>query len=282
MHIRRLLQCSLRLFLIGFVALGVGIGSYLNGVRTQREAVDAIVEVGGTIVYGIEPTPESQEVEVTKKSDHFWLDFHESVTDVQLSGYQINDDICCKIARLPKLTGVSLSDTRVTDQGVARLTSLKHLAFLDLCSTRITDLALKRIAEIGSLQWVDLYDTRITDQGVSHLASLERLEWLGLGATGITDAGLEHVAQIKTLTELDLSGNAAVTNEGIRVLAGLPNLEGLDLSGTRVSKAGVESLRACLPNCKIQYTAAVRYSGYEGYLQFDEDGMPLVFPARSD
>lgn len=280
MHIRRLLQCSLRFFLIAFVALGIGIGSYLNGVRTQREAVDAIVEVGGTIVYGSEPATDSHEVEVTKKSDHFWLDFHEPVTDVDLSGYQIDDDICCKLARLPKLTGVSLSGTGVTDQGVDRLTSLKHLSFLDVSSTRISDLSLKHIAEIKSLQWVDLFDTRITDQGLSHLTSLQRLEWLGLGSTGITDAGLEHVAQIKTLMELDLSGNA-VTNDGIRVLAGLLKLEGLDLRGTRVSKAGAENLRECLPNCKIQYTP-VGNPGYEGYLQLGEDGVPLEFPAPAD
>lgn len=280
MHIRRLLQCSLRFFLIAFVALGIGIGSYLNGVRTQREAVDAIVEVGGTIVYGSEPATESEGVEVSQKSDHFWLDFHELATGAVLSGYQIDDDICCHLACLSRLTGVSFADARITDQGVDRLTVLKNLAFLDLSSTKITDLSLKRIAEIKSLQCVLLHGTRITDQGLSSLVSLERLEWLGLGSTGITDAGLEHVAQIKTLMELDLSGNT-ITNEGIRVLAGLLKLEGLDLRGTRVSKAGAENLRECLPNCKIQYTP-VGYPGYEGYLQFDEDGVPLEFPAPAD
>lgn len=136
----------------------------------------------------------------------------------------------------------------------------------------IEDADLAVLAVLSETQSIDLsYCWGISDKGVEWVGKCSRLEELWLyrndpdGTTNhtpprfnfstqsrVTDRSLEIVARCKRLRVLCLYDNA-FTNVGLTQLHSLGSLERICLNGTRVTEHGVASLKAALPNCKVEW-----------------------------
>jgi hypothetical protein len=182
-HKRRWFQFSLRSLLIFTLLCAVGsawVAQRMERKRQEREAVDAIRGIGGTVEYdytGAEPPGPA------------WLrrllgdNFFSEVIGVQLPGdYSLrlgfdgfgpshgatDADLKC-LSKLPNLRSLGLRATNITDDGLKELIGLTHLERLDLQHTDTGDAGLARLKTLTELQVVDLSNTRVSDAGVKDL-----------------------------------------------------------------------------------------------------------------
>jgi hypothetical protein len=136
----------------------------------------------------------------------------------------------------------------------------------------IEDADIAALAVLSEAQSINLsYCEQISDKGVEWVGRCSRLEELWLyrndpdGPTNhtpprfnfvtqgrITDRSLEIVAQCKHLRVLGLYDNT-FTDEGLTHLHSLGCLEKVGLCGTHVTEDGAASLKAVLPNCKVEW-----------------------------
>jgi len=226
---RRWFQFSLRSLLIFTMICAVAcglLGKRMEQKRKEREGVEAILRLGGTVRYdyqegnGKPPGPD-------------WLrdlagkDFFSAVVEVRLLG-----------------------NPKVTDAELAHLEEMPQLQVLNIFATNVTDAGLSHLRRLSKLERLYLGNTRITDAGLINLQGLNRLQRISLWKTKVTDAGLEQVQELSNLRELYLH-STNVSDAGLAHLKGLNELERLDLAETRVTDAGVNELRKALPNCII-------------------------------
>ena len=107
--------------------------------RKDREAVKALVKLGGQVRYNnpANPTEPSWFIEWAGQC---------SVNRVDFSGR-----------------------TEVTDAGLAQLEELTQLRYLDLTRTEVTDAGLIHLKGLINLQTLELARTNVTDAGVGDL-----------------------------------------------------------------------------------------------------------------
>ena len=256
-------QFSLRTLLV-FVAVG-GIGLGWLGVRLQRarkqkEAVEAILMLGGSVSYDCEFDEDGNLVDRVDSTVPAWLlrmlgpDFFYEVTHV-FCWSEFGGDDATHFQGLGSLELLWLENSDITDAGLKNLRGLTKLRELNLRCTRVTDEGLEHLAGLTNLEALYLDATQVTDAGLRHLESMKKLRSLGLSETQVTDAGLRDLQGLTTLELLYLDGTQ-VTDAGLEYLSGSANLRELILksyhvSGTQVTDEGVEKLRQSLPNCVI-------------------------------
>ena len=151
-----------------------------------------------------------------------------------------------------KLRWLDLTYSDVNDEGIQGIAGLTNLTKLYLRGTYITDEGLKHIAALENLTELDLDSVHIGDAGLEHLRGLKKLRKLNLLGTDVSDAGLAHLSGLRELEELNIY-RTRVTNAGLSHLKGLPRLGLVDLRYSRVTGSGVESLRAALPDCRVEF-----------------------------
>ena len=153
------------------------------------------------------------------------------------------------------LESLDLSYSTFGNNAMASLAGMHHLRRLYLRDTSVTDEGIKHIGGLNELEELDLCGLRVTDRGIACLKDLKHLRKLMLLGAPITDESLQVVAGMPQLRELNLY-RTRVTNNGIARLAGLAELAAVDLRYARVTPTGVETLRAALPDCKIEFVSA--------------------------
>jgi len=131
--------------------------------------------------------------------------------------------------------------------GIAGMRGLRRLWVGD---TLVTDLA--PLKGLTSLEEVDLHGTAIGDESMPHLAGLRALRRLDLQGTNVSDAAVSTLEQLSNLETLNLY-RTKISNAGLERLAKLKKLREIDVRYTRVTAAGYESLRAALPQARIQF-----------------------------
>jgi hypothetical protein len=202
-HRSRWLQFRLRTLLVLMLAFACGFGWLafkIKRAREQREAVEAIEELGGIV--DCEPASGGM-----------------IRTAVAWVGKLLGEDLSQYV------TGVSLANTHVTDAGLKHVEGFFHLQTLVFCGTQATDAGLEHVRGLTQLDWLDIHSTRITDAGVEQLRGLTQLRYLHLANTQVTDAGLVHLRGLRQLELLCLS-NTQVTAAGVADLQKvLPNCE---------------------------------------------------------
>jgi len=272
---RRRFQFSFRSLLVFLVAVSVPLGWFaweMQKARRQREAVEAIREMGGYARRDHEPYVEVEFVIKPDPPGPDWLfdwllsvlgpDFVGSVVDVNLNGTQIND--------LMPLAGLNMERLYINRTQVSDLTPLarsKHLEELFLNDTQVHDLS--PLAGLKKLKGLGLYRTQVKD--ITPSARITSLEQLILGKTQVAE--LTPLAELKNLQNLDLNRTQVsdltplaglqalrwlnldhTQVKDVMLLAGLKNLTSVSLNATPVSKEQVESLQQALPNCRISWT----------------------------
>jgi Leucine rich repeat len=250
---RRWCQFSLRTLLVFTLICAIPcawLGRRIERKRKEREAVEAIIKLGGHVLYDYQATTAG----ISRGPD--WLrkllgeNLFSEVEIVSFQGTGDTDVWLENVRGLTQLHRLSLNDTNVTDVGLTRLKELNQLKSLGLCGTKVTDAGLENLKGLSQLQELDLSGNDITATGLQHLKGLSQLEWLDLSETKTTDAGLVKLRELTQLYFLDLR-NTQVTDAGLANLKGLTHLKQVNLRGVRVTDAGVKDLQKALPNCEI-------------------------------
>ena len=171
-RVGRWLQFSVRTLLV-FVTLSAVACTWfvvkLQQARRQREAVKAIVEAGGSVVYDYEVTlgngvPVAPSAPRPKPPGPAWV------------RKLLGDDFFAKVvvARIQN------------DAGLEHVRELTDLEELDLGGTQVTDAGLQHLRKLTRLGRLDLEGTQVTDAGLAHVNGLFSLRRLVLAETGVT------------------------------------------------------------------------------------------------
>ena len=174
------------------------------------------------------------------------------ITELDLSGTNVNDEALKSIAAMSELTKLNLAATRVSDAGLAQLKPLVKLKWLSLQGTRITGAELSQLSGLAELDYLSLDGARINDRNAANLAKFTALTSLNLNDnTSLGDKGLGQLAELTKLQTLGLRGTN-VGDPGMATLAKFADLQNLDLSSTAVTDAGTAQLKG-LANLKTLY-----------------------------
>jgi len=143
--------------------------------------------------------------------------------------------------------------SQITDAGMAHLNELPSLSALcvrdDTGRMNLTDASLAHLAKLPRLRSLAL-SGGFSDVGLDHLRKLAPLQWLELEKANITDSGLAHLQGLTSLETLVIS-SVTISDAGLVHLRRLARLKHLSVSGTQITPEGIESLRAALPDCRI-------------------------------
>jgi hypothetical protein len=275
---RRLLRFSVRGLIVLVLVIGAGLGWLVHLAHIQRDAVQAVRNVGGTVSYDWEWTgeksiPGGKPWAPQWLTDRIGIDYFGHVTVVVLSDLG-TDATIEHVGRLRAVERLYLDQSFVTDSGLAHLHGLDSLSVLLLVRARIGDTGLAHLEGLRGLSTLALDETHVTDAGLAHLKDHSNLSFLSLSRARITDAGIVHLEGLKKLTALDLGGTR-ITDAGLAHLKGLTNLTNLSLADTqvtdnalpqlklmtklssvglgrtRVTSAGINELKQALPNAAI-------------------------------
>jgi internalin A len=230
---RRFLRFGVRGLIVLVFVIGAGLGWIVREARSQREAVAAIKNAGGTVIYDWEfnngkPLPGGKPWAPKWLVNLVGIDYFGHVTAAvahDLSAVT-SDEVIAHVGLLTRIESLILHHSAISDAGLVHLKGLINLSTL----------------------WVD--STLVTDTGLVHLKGLTRLSYLWLSDTRVTDAGLAHLNGLTGLSSLVLS-NTPVTDAGLAHLKGLTKLTALQLGGTQVTEAGAKELKRALPGLRI-------------------------------
>jgi Leucine-rich repeat (LRR) protein len=255
---RRWYQYSLRTLMICVTLFALACSWFavkMQQAKRQREAVEALIKMGGFVGYGYEMNSDGfMRIRGVKPPGPEWLqrllgdDFFNNVVYVNLTDSDVTTDMRNVLVAQGSISPPSLE---VTKAGLEQLETLKQLRTLRLSKTQITDAGLEHLVELKQLRTLFLDETNITDTGLKNLKGLKQLQYLYLNGTHVTDNGLEQLKGLNQLHNLEL-GNTKITDAGLEHLKGLTKLETLDLKNTKVTNGAVKDLQKALPKLKIE------------------------------
>jgi hypothetical protein len=221
---RRRYMISLRTMMVLVLVFGGWLGWFVRRVQVQQDAVAAIKNAGGTVVYDLEwrnggPNPyRTSWIPEWLGGDQAWM------PNWMVRGAGVD--------YFGNVVEVSLIPTRANDPRAA------------------SDATLALVGQLGRLQGLRLNSTAITDAGLAHLAGVTELRDLQMGYTKISDAGLAHIKGLTGLRGLYIT-NTQISDAGLAQLRGLTNLGLLFVDKTRVTDDGVLALESALPGLHI-------------------------------
>lgn len=167
-------QYSLRTALVVMLLTGVGVSWFATKARQarrQREAVQAIVKLGGSIQYDLDLDGMSRE----SNTDEPWLQ------TLPRSG--------ALASRFQHLLGKD-SVGAVVWAVIPK-------------QTQVSDKHLKQLADLSQLRVLWIWNgADVSDAGLRHLKGLAKLRVLSLGGSGVTDEGVKKLQQ--TLPECEI------------------------------------------------------------------------------
>ncbi len=225
---RRWFQFSLATLFLVTTAVAIWMGVWTDRARKQQQAVEAILERGGSVAYSYEtkpgpgkPTPPGP----AWLRNFLGIDYLDHVVLANLPEDTFTDADLRLLQGLPGLEILFLRGANITDAGLVHLKGLHRLCHLELAGDRITDAGIAHLEGLHRLDDLDLAGNRITDAGLAHLEGLHRLQLLGLRSERITDAGLVHLRGLRKLEFLGLE--CSITDAGMEHLTPLAKLRRL-------------------------------------------------------
>jgi hypothetical protein len=258
---RRWYQFRLRALLLLMAAFALWLGIKVHRVRQQEEAIQAVLDLGGTVYYDYQLEQDSYGRTTIDReappSGPAWLravvgeEYFREVTDVSLRDTKASDAELELLAKLPGLQSLDLANSPVSSDGLVHLRGLRKLRALSLCNTDVDDSGMKHIGRLTGLQRLSLWNTKVGDDGLEQLSGLTDMRNLVLDGTDVSDEGLKHLQGMADLEEWLGLTDTQVTDAGLHNLKHLSKLEQLNLLKTQVTPAGVKALKKHLPNTSI-------------------------------
>ena len=156
---RRWLQFGLRTLLIFTTICAIGcawLARKIEQKRKERDAVEAIVKLGGSVTYDYE------KVRGAKPPGPDWLrkflgeNFFSEVEGVTISGNAVLTDAgSANLKWLTQLQTLNLGYSNISDAGLVNLSGLIQLRTLNLNFTKITDVGLVNLNRLTQLHTLD-------------------------------------------------------------------------------------------------------------------------------
>lgn len=257
---RRLLQFSLRTFLVLLTAGCIWLGLKTEKVRAQRRTVRLVKSYGGKAVYdyqytydplqpGTLPTPPGPKPLRMLLGDDYFAD----LASIEMAN--IADTDLRWISEQTTLRRLLVSGA-FSDDGLEAVSRLGDLEVLEISGGRFSGSGLDRLSNLSRLRLLSLNDLSLSDDATRSIGRLTRLESLSLANSRIGSKQVGHLKGLDQLKSLDLSGTQ-VGDEGLAALPGLKTLRTLRLSGSMVSDKGIAKLQTALPNIQIEHSIAV-------------------------
>jgi Leucine-rich repeat (LRR) protein len=270
---RRLLRFSLRAMFVVVTALCIWLGIQVNAARRQREAVTAILKIGGEVLFDYQsvPPPPGEDVDLAvdlhaAPPGPEWLrsrigdDYFRNVISVAIKGKIITESDLKQLSKLPKLKQVFINNTKIVPDGTPIVQSKAtenegrdnpfgtppspstvNSVAGSTVGRRIRDDDLVAFESLNRLTALTINDAEIKGSGLKSVLNLSQLASLGLVNSRVEDAGLEQIGKMVNLKSLSLDG-AKITDVGLKRLQELTNLESLALIDTDVTDMGPEHL----------------------------------------
>jgi hypothetical protein len=199
---RRWYQYSLRSLLLVMLLASLGmswVATQREKARRQREAVEAILKLHGTVYYDYQLDAAGEPVQTASQRVPTWWrrllgdDFFDRVVYVQVP----SDAALEPVEQLPDLQTLELGcNYAITDAGLERLRCLSRLDFLHLRGTQVTTAGAAKLADMPQLRSLELGNPDMTDADLKYLTRLTQLQSLDLrSCTRLTDAAVQKLRQ---------------------------------------------------------------------------------------
>jgi hypothetical protein len=191
------LRFSLRAMIVFVLLIGCGLGWLVRSAHVQRDAVAAIRNAGGVVLYDWEWN-NGKSIPGGKPWAPKWLvgligvDYFAHVTSVWLQQAP-TDGAIVQIGHLTQLERLQLVVGFVSDGELAHLKGLTKLS--NLCLSNVSDAGLAHLKGLTKLTDLFLLDTQVTDAGLMHLKGLTSLRNLGIGGTKVTDSEVKELTR---------------------------------------------------------------------------------------
>jgi len=145
---------SLLVFVAAVAILCSWLAVEMKKAEEQREVVEAVVDLGGFVVYHHMLDPSGIRRVNPQRPEPAWvrnlvgIDFLAEVVQVNLDSTEVTDSDLEQMKRLSQLASLNLFNTKVTDRGLAFLEELTRLERLELGgAVQITDTGVKRLRQ---------------------------------------------------------------------------------------------------------------------------------------
>jgi Leucine Rich repeat len=157
--------------------LASALGWFMYHVRIQQEAVAAVKQAGGGVIYSCnwrngrfdpQGKPGVPEWLLQRLGPDFFYSVKYAGVFTEL-GSRADDNLMTRLGQLRELEALYVDGNDVTDLGLAHLKSLTTLRSLYLQGTGVTDTGLKHLKTMKSLEALNLENTRVTTAGVEQL-----------------------------------------------------------------------------------------------------------------
>ncbi len=232
---RRFFSYSLRSLMLVVTVFAVGsfwLGVQIKRARDQRQAVEAVLGLGGTVYYDFHYYEDESDGETAIDSsrepssprwlrDWLGLDLFHHVRKVQ----------AVKLLAIPQSSSGGIDTWGPVPQATE-------------FSQRI-DEYMVHLAALHDLETLDLSHSSITDASLVHLESLMNLKLLFLMQTDVTDESIERLQRALP--------NCKIIHSRRRPTAyqrALNELQSIDLSEAQVTNEGEKKLQQASPNYK--------------------------------
>ena len=181
---RRWFRFSLRTLLVVITVLCVWLGLKVNAARRQKDAVEAILKLGGSVQYDYQTVAPIPLKVIDYNFDRNALPPGPAWLRERLGGEYFSSVLGVTVESRDHTLAISTADLAE----LAKLPSLKLLSADD-----VDDAGLEQIGKLTSLEGLYLESKQITDGGLKHLQNLASLEVLDLNGTGISSDGIRYL-----------------------------------------------------------------------------------------
>ena len=274
---RRWFRFSLRALLVLVTVLCVWLGFKVNAVRKQKEAIDAIMQAGGSFWFDYQyavgdsnltnPDPDITPPGPTWLRKFLGDDYFRTPVFLMI-GYSenggnndIGTGLLNQLEKLPSLRRVMFDSIaivdvssghrhRFSDSDLQVFSTLHHLESLSIQIADIRGDGVAYLSNLTNLGSLEFYSTPLDDAGMEKISKMEWLRSLVCAGTRITNKSLQYIQHLTNLDGLNLCDND-ISDDALPCLKRLTNLRTLFLRKTHVTAGGIRELQKSLPNCKI-------------------------------
>jgi hypothetical protein len=166
----------------------------MEQARKQKEAVEAILKLGGLVGYDDEENLIDTVPGPLWTHDLLGKDFFYKVTSVWLTDMKLSDDDMKHLDTLKNVSELNLSNSTISNESWQHLESLKELEVLYLTDTNMTGNEMKYLKTLRNLKWLWLAEAHITNNELKNLENLKNLDTLFIVET---DDNEEEIQKLK-------------------------------------------------------------------------------------
>ena len=229
---RRWFRFGLRTLMLTITVLCVWLGFKVNAARRQHEAVEAILQAGGTVAYDYQMVP----VALPGYAETFNIDRNAVSSAPTWLRSVFGDDFFCNVIYVGfQGTGADFELARLGDLPSIRriiIRSIPTASNSGHAQMHLRDDDLAIFGQLSQLQELRLHGQEIEGPGLRSLVDLKRLNKLDLYGTFINDTGLEQIGKLTCLQNIILSTDR-ISDAGLQQLSTIPKLA-LDLTGPSI------------------------------------------------